>query len=138
MRISDWSSDVCSSDLGDLGENLPGYHLTNFRITCNGVAGSNLDAAVLVRNAFDKKYIAAFNVLGPTFPVNAVSVGEQRVWDVELHYQDRKSVVCGKSVSVRVDLGGRRNIEKNNYNIFFYSIYQLTINLIYPNTYNPK
>src|SRR3546814_20976014 len=63
------------------------YHLTNFRITWNGVAGSNLDAAVLVRNAFDKKYIAAFNVLGPTFPVNAVSVGEQRVWAVELHYQ---------------------------------------------------
>src|SRR3546814_13439195 len=31
---------------------------------------------------------------------------------------DRKSVVSGKSVSVRVDLGGRRNIKKknNNYN----------------------
>src|SRR3546814_10437602 len=102
MRISDWSSDVCSSDLtvpltrlggnlvfsgdyfftdkfgGDLGENLPGYHLTNFRITWNGVAARNLDAAVLVRNAFDKQYIAAFNVLGPTFPGNLVSVDRQR------------------------------------------------------------
>src|SRR3546814_11512172 len=27
-------------------------------------------------------------------------------------YQDRKSVVTGKSVSVRVDPGGRRNIKK--------------------------
>src|SRR3546814_19469502 len=27
--------------------------------------------------------------------------------------QDRQSVVCGKRVSVRVDLGGRRNIKKN-------------------------
>src|SRR3546814_20888783 len=31
--------------------------------------------------------------------------------------QDRKSVVKGKSVSVRVDLGGRRNIKKKNKNI---------------------
>src|SRR3546814_12240288 len=29
---------------------------------------------------------------------------------------DRKSVVSGKSVSVRVDLGGRRNIKKTNKN----------------------
>src|SRR3546814_12380524 len=29
--------------------------------------------------------------------------------------QDRKSVVSGKSVSVRVDLGGRRLIKKNTY-----------------------
>src|SRR3546814_16284945 len=29
---------------------------------------------------------------------------------------DRKSVVSGKSVSVRVDLGGRRIIKKNNNN----------------------
>src|SRR3546814_17589695 len=28
--------------------------------------------------------------------------------------RDRKSVVQGRSVSVRVDLGGRRNIKKNN------------------------
>src|SRR3546814_12402234 len=31
----------------------------------------------------------------------------------EYRYLDRKSVVSGKSVSVRVDLGGRRIIEKN-------------------------
>src|SRR3546814_18304835 len=28
--------------------------------------------------------------------------------------KDRKSVVLGKSVSVRVDLGGRRNVKKHN------------------------
>src|SRR3546814_15477836 len=27
MRISDWSSDVCSSDLEDLAEHLPGFAL---------------------------------------------------------------------------------------------------------------
>src|SRR3546814_12027021 len=31
-------------------------------------------------------------------------------------YRDRKSVVSGKSVSVRVDLGGRRIIKKKNQN----------------------
>src|SRR3546814_18654221 len=31
-----------------------------------------------------------------------------------LHTKDRKSVVKGKSVSVRVDLGGRRIIKKTN------------------------
>src|SRR3546814_12109655 len=30
-------------------------------------------------------------------------------------YADRKSVVSGKSVSVRVDLGGRRSIKKQNH-----------------------
>src|SRR3546814_20107102 len=45
---------------GDLGENIPGYQLTNFRITWNGVEGSKLDAAVLVSNAFDRMYIDDF------------------------------------------------------------------------------
>src|SRR3546814_14658380 len=31
-----------------------------------------------------------------------------------IYFEDRKSVVSGKRVSVRVDLGGRRVIEKNN------------------------
>src|SRR3546814_20167126 len=31
-------------------------------------------------------------------------------------FEDRKSVVSGKRVSVRVDLGGRRTIKKNNKN----------------------
>src|SRR3546814_13427900 len=36
------------------------------------------------------------------------------VCPVDCFYQDRKSVVSGKSVSVRVDRGGRRIIKKNN------------------------
>src|SRR3546814_12525920 len=44
------------------------------------------------------------------------SLGEGLVVDGEVRgpLQDRKSVVEGKSVSVRVDLGGRRIIQKNN------------------------
>src|SRR3546814_6405067 len=36
---------------------------------------------------------------------------------------DRKSVVKGKNVSVRVDLGGSRNIKTKNYK--YYNLYQL-------------
>src|SRR3546814_13630086 len=39
-------------------------------------------------------------------------VDEKQAAELNLNLGDRKSVVSGKSVSVRVDLGGRRTIEK--------------------------
>src|SRR3546814_17214910 len=84
MRISDWSSDVCSSDLADrpAGRRGEGYlHVER----CGGAA---------------------------------VGVGLlHRLWpDVipRRGAEDRTRVVSGKSVSVRVDLGGRRIIKKQN------------------------
>src|SRR3546814_14884573 len=89
MRISDWSSDVCSSDLTEAVEVVQ-----NPRPGRGREAPHRHHAQVLVakhgRQAADQ-----------------CGVGQQRV-DVE----DRKSVVSGKNVSVRVDLGGRRLIEK--------------------------
>src|SRR3546814_17500401 len=83
MRISDWSSDVCSSDLRKPVAllNVDGYY--------DGLL-SFLDHTV--REAFVK-----------TMYRDALIV-ERGI--------DRKSVVEGKSVSVRVDLGGRRIIKK--------------------------
>src|SRR3546814_11809498 len=72
MRISDWSSDVCSSDLVK-------------RTRTSGIL-LILAAASLLLAACDD---------GANQPSAA----------------DRKSVVSGKSVSVRVDLGGRRIIK---------------------------
>src|SRR3546814_13657473 len=43
------------------------------------------------------------------------SCGETLVGLSEILAEDRKSVVSGKSVSVRVDLGGRRIINKKKY-----------------------
>src|SRR3546814_12559167 len=76
LRSSDWSSDVCSSDLVGQRQELARvrYHLCR-------------RAAPLCRIA--ERLCAAV---------------------------DRKSVVQGKSVSVRVDLGGRRLIKKKNQN----------------------
>src|SRR3546814_19537341 len=66
MRISDWSSDVCSSD-------LPVAHWRAFRL------------GILL--------------------IGSPQSGQARPSG------DRKSVGLGKSVSVRVDLGGGRNIK---------------------------
>src|SRR3546814_16186904 len=87
MRISDWSSDVCSSDLA--------LHL----LAEGGVlAGHRAGGG-------DRE-----GVLGP----RRRNVERQRR-DGGQHGQDRKSVVMGKSVSVRVDLGGRRIIKKHTF-----------------------
>src|SRR3546814_13281734 len=75
MRISDWSSDVCSSDLLHTPSPMPQRQ--------SGPPASVLCASMQARS---------------TRPATG----------------DRKSVVKGKSVSVRVDLGGRRIIKKKN------------------------
>src|SRR3546814_11249431 len=72
MRMSDWSSDVCSSDLA----------------VCAGRGCGR-------------------RVWAPRRAAARVPVHRRR-------RRDRKSVVEGKSVSVRVDLGGRRILTKKD------------------------
>src|SRR3546814_12839454 len=84
MRISDWSSDVCSSDL--LTDAAEGFD----------------DASEL------EQWRARSAAVGRT---HAVAHAGNMLQDLS---RDRKSVVEGKSVSVRVDLGGRRIIKKKN------------------------
>src|SRR3546814_20572163 len=96
MRISDWSSDVCSSDLNevrDLGQRADG---------ALAVLGGVAD--VLDVGADDRREPRGQGVDHRARIVDAQ--GGLR------HVGDRKSVVSGKSVSVRVDLGGRRIIKK--------------------------
>src|SRR3546814_15501053 len=105
MRISDWSSDVCSSDL--FGASVVVQHRgTLFTKRCtgagNGAAGRRpaFGASAVVRHRgtlFTKRCTGAGNGSAGRRPA----------------FGDRKSVVSGKSLSVRVDLGGRRIIKKN-------------------------
>src|SRR3546814_17299278 len=98
MRISDWSSDVCSSDL---------------------IAGVEQDQVGGIVDARGRR-----QGRGPgQATVTAGEIGQHTIGDTEvreveaghcLGEGDRKSVVSGKSVSVRVDLGGRRIIKKTN------------------------
>src|SRR3546814_21085302 len=85
MRISDWSSDVCSSDLDADSSSL-----------AHGIQ-KRLEIALALSN-HSRLLLLDEPMAGLT--------GQER------SAIDRQSVVSGKSVSVRVDLGGRRIIQK--------------------------
>src|SRR3546814_20145891 len=93
MRIRYLSSDVCSSDLRP---------------------GARRDAATLYA------WRGSMTRVLMTFPADAVLAGTinqplpARTAPVAWRHLDRKSVVYGKSVPERVDLGGRRIIKKKN------------------------
>src|SRR3546814_10990058 len=96
MRISDWSSDVCSSDLAYDEMSPWRWGGTPFTHGCFPTPDGR--ARML--------------------PIKQVAPAEPLArWPMTLNTgryrdQDRKSVVEGKSVSVRVALGGRRIIKK--------------------------
>src|SRR3546814_14303382 len=108
MRISDWSSDVCSSDL-----ELDGFLLAATeelaRLEHRPIDGARTEAflADLWQRTFARVAAAEEAWLERSF------IKRGRAFVERLYPEaDRKSVVSGKSVSVRVDLGGRRIIKK--------------------------
>src|SRR3546814_16208829 len=97
MRISDWSSDVCSSDLGDVRE---------FAAAGRGLR-PHLPSRLPLLGA--QGYAGGQDAAAPRGAAQGACrppAGGRRA--------DRKSVVSGKGVSVRVDLGGRRIIKQKN------------------------
>src|SRR3546814_5062642 len=106
MRISDWSSDGCSSDLiaiagGHSGGRGHGKQC-GWPPSRGPLQAENEDMSlsdVAIRNAKPRaKPYKMGDSLGLFLLVQPSG--------------DRKSVVSGKSVSVRVDLGGRRIIQQ--------------------------
>src|SRR3546814_17246518 len=85
MRMSDWSSDVCSSDLRARSSRA---------VRCRPGDRSSRQRNCACRCAAQRHRGRAARPGRRGVPI------------------DRKSVVEGKSVSVRVDLGGRRIIKK--------------------------
>src|SRR3546814_18514419 len=92
MRISDWSSDVCSSDLGGPWGAAPIIIWGGGDDHWGSGGGSSWGGGGFGGGGF-----GGFSGGGGSFGGGGAS-------------GDRKSVVEGKSVSVRVDLGGRRSI----------------------------
>src|SRR3546814_11560634 len=86
MRISDWSSDVCSSDLRRPPRSASQSCSRNVRAKLSGP------------------------------PETAAATAGRGSKGASAAMADRKSVVEGKSVSVRVDLGGRRIFKKKTTN----------------------
>src|SRR3546814_18011890 len=97
MRISDWSSDVCSSDLGE-----------GPRQGRDDMRGKRLALAMMMACAGSAAIAAPLHAQAA--PAETLEIDKKRI-DAALA-ADRKSVGWGKSVSVRVDLGGRRIIKK--------------------------
>src|SRR3546814_11942154 len=123
MRISDWSSDVCSSDLQGCQRQIvarrqsdgAGLRAVGMHNAIHGQAaaiGGNRDVA--------RRYlITDYDIAGlddKAAGFNDAGVVQTLVQPCEIAQrsgpEDRKSVVRGKSVSVRLASGGRRYIKK--------------------------
>src|SRR3546814_15111781 len=114
MRISDWSADVCSSDLLARADSYSGLNCSaSLQIVSRSVSFSGAAALCAIAEELtqapssaaeqhDHNVLRVSNILRPR--ENTDKDGRMML--------DRKSVVSGKSVSVRVDLGGRRTIKK--------------------------
>src|SRR3546814_14306260 len=126
MRISDWSSDVCSSDL---------LRVHSVHVTCSFFQACALIIDMLLRvgsrrcqasserdmarsplkkrsgNAAEDIVRAAERLFGED-GVSLVSLRQIAIAANQVNNLDRKSVVSGKSVTVRVYLGGRGSIKQ--------------------------
>src|SRR3546814_13506340 len=127
VRISDWSSDVCSSDLG-IGRSVHdrrGTGLCGLRLAPERNAGCRCGARslypcagglIMLLLAFALAYLGmTLLCLTMNRHRGALLRADTRLpGPAILRSLDRTSVVSGKSVSVRVDLGGRRIIKTKN------------------------
>src|SRR3546814_18186437 len=68
--------------------------------------------AMLAANGVDPTRFARLDGVADREPFNAQTPYDPRNRRISVTLIDRKSVVAGKSVSVRVDHGGRRQIKK--------------------------
>src|SRR3546814_20762490 len=121
MRISDWSSDVCSSDLG--ARFFQDCAARHDDVAAAAVHLKDLEGLRQVHQRADVAHRADVDLRTRKERHGAAEVDGEAALDaadddafdagflVEL---DRKSVGLGKSVSVRVDLGGRRTLKKKN------------------------
>src|SRR3546814_12906677 len=111
MRISDWSSDVCSSDLAD-----PGARRAQAGTEARPCAARERDRQPDVASGTPGA-TAARGRGGPPFRARGCAPprrrrarqGDRRGKGACRRSEERR---VGKSVSVRVDLGGRRIIKK--------------------------
>src|SRR3546814_11139465 len=123
MRISDWSSDVCSSDLlisakpdlggfsGSIKGEVGNYDSRRMTAMLNvplidDILGVRVAGSMTDRDGYDYNSVTKNRING------------RDLWSLRTTIAfepDRKSVVWGKSVSVRVDIGGSRIIQKKKH-----------------------
>src|SRR3546814_20187911 len=97
MRISDWSSDVCSSDL-----------------IMRVALGQAKDGRIHILGEMAKAISQNRTGVKENAPrITTITVPKDKIREVIGRSEERRE---GKSVSVRVDLGGRRIIKKKKNN----------------------
>src|SRR3546814_18201931 len=104
MRISDWSSDVCSSDLGRVQLGVARQDGELHQRQVRGVTGG-MSAATATRPCRNER-------AGSTVNARAIALRPSSIGNAMPRRSDRTSVGSGKSVSVRVGLGGSSSIQK--------------------------
>src|SRR3546814_12229642 len=129
MRISDWSSDVCSSDLRELGQALARLGVKTCIVNRSGNLGGLTDpevkasALAAFQSELDVRLntqIVAVRLVDEQVEVRFQTEGQPEAterYDYLLvaagrRPKARKSVAEGNSGAVCVDLGGRRIIKK--------------------------
>src|SRR3546814_14965320 len=118
LRISDWSSDVCSSDLPSRRSGRRSFRLSLSISATAGCVGFIYTSPARTARAMIrlfKHYVPNAVLLLGLLDIILLLAAAELGWVIRAHQidlADRKSVVEGKSVSVRVDLGGSRIIQK--------------------------
>src|SRR3546814_5856967 len=111
MRISDWSSDVCSSDLeagelaasagytyqsrvsfqdANLGSALAfqkGYSLLDARLGLNRIGGTNINASVFAKNITNEAYAVERQDLVSAFGFAGTIYNDPRTYGLEISYK---------------------------------------------------
>src|SRR3546814_17222840 len=120
MRISDWSSDVCSSDLQrrkDAKKTAAFIHVVTPVLIGNDEEGSVVLDYIVVTGYIitdEADQLHAIRDQGAAAHARQRGGADRRQDRGLCRQPDRTSVVSGKSVSVRVDLDGRRVLKKKN------------------------
>src|SRR3546814_14075985 len=121
MRISDWSSDVCSSDLALQTTARNGKLVGAIQLSDSHEVLLISDGGTLVRTRASEISQVGRNTQGVTLIRLAAAESLQAIERVDASLDeddgadevDRKGGVQGKSVSVRGDLGGGPTNKKN-------------------------
>src|SRR3546814_11457039 len=98
MRISDWSSDVCSSDLA---------------MADVYAARSGADREDIVEWMDAETFMSGSTAVERGF-ASALLAADQVTTDEDAKAHERKSDVVGKRVAVRVDIGGGRSTNQKH------------------------
>src|SRR3546814_12447875 len=110
MRISDWSSDVCSSDLAIVGEVARTYFDLRGLQERLRVARENADNQRETLRLVDARLDAGRGTGFDTARARAqLETPSARIPALEEPVADRKSVVVGRRETVRVRQGGRHH-----------------------------